>query len=193
MAVSLTNVMDFFGLTGLVNNKESASLTREAVKEPPTFNRSISQSLRESAEKHGFTQTEKWEPALLKRRQGEKHPLIKPRNYDFLTVTPTLRANFERYGREMEATNLEEFSMMAKDFLATASRPGVFGYTFLKLSKDVFAVDYQGEIRGIYRRNGLPIAFFKPNFKEMGFGSKEEELETWKKSGREIPPVKMAV
>lgn len=93
-----------------------------------------------------------------------------------------LRDNFKQYGAAFGVYNFTDFRTMARRFYEDALESNDPGYTIVQMSKHTIGIDYQGEMRGIYSgRDGEPIAFFRPNFAELGYSSKQQELEDWKK------------
>lgn len=94
-----------------------------------------------------------------------------------------LKKNFERYGRDMGAKDLRDFEAMARKFYDEGLKSSDPLYSVVLLPKHRCGIDYNGEFRGIYESDGRPIGFFRPNHRELGYVSKDEELEEWK-SGR---------
>jgi pyocin large subunit-like protein len=98
-------------------------------------------------------------------------------------ASETLALNYHKYGAQMGFGGYDEFIRRASSFYdeakaaTTEHKPG---YTRVELSGNRVAFDYQCEIRGIYKPNGKPLAFFKPNFKTAGFRNAAEELEDFK-------------
>lgn len=137
------------------------------------------------------SENETWHPVAEYHKMREAS-IVPPRSYGFLAATPTLRANYERHGEELGAYNVEDYLFMARRFLEVAMEPGNIGYTFLKMGRNAFGVDYQGELRGIYQKNGMPMAFFKPDHTLLGYPNKEAELEAWKKKGHVLPTLKLS-
>lgn len=102
------------------------------------------------------------------------------------SVSENLKRNFERFGREVEAKDIRDFEAMAHKFYDEGLKSSDPLYTVVLLPKHRCGIDYNGEFRGIYESDGKPLAFFRPNFRELGYLSKDEELADWRsgKSGR---------
>lgn len=93
-----------------------------------------------------------------------------------------LRDNFKQYGSAFGVYNYSDFREMARRFYEDALTSKDSLYTIIQLSKHTIGIDYNGDMRGIYNaRDGDPIAFFKPNFAALGYSSKQQEIEDWKK------------
>ncbi len=91
--------------------------------------------------------------------------------------TGPLGHNFRTYGTSFHAHDYNEFAALARKFYNDAmAAEGDPAYTSVKMSGKRIAIDYKGEVRGVYDRYGRPIAFFRPNFVDFGYTSKEKEL-----------------
>lgn len=92
-----------------------------------------------------------------------------------------LKENFLRYGKEMGVRRFEEFERMARDFFVDGlmgdGRPD---WVVVELSGGRLAIDHNGEKRGIFLRDGTPLAFFKPDFRAEGFATRRQELEAFR-------------
>ena len=54
------------------------------------------------------------------------------------------------------------------------------GFTVIDLPRSKKAVDFQGKIRGVYNAEGQQIAFFKPDYQQLGYRTLQEELREFK-------------
>ncbi|MBN8532400.1 MAG: hypothetical protein J0L97_11160, partial [Alphaproteobacteria bacterium] len=52
--------------------------------------------------------------------------------------------------------------------------------TTIRLPGSRIAIDFRGERRGIFLKDGTPLAFFRPDYREQGYQSKEEEMRDWR-------------
>lgn len=96
-----------------------------------------------------------------------------------------LGANFRRFGSSFDVYDFSDFADKAKEFYRQGIDSENPDYTVVELPGNRVAIDYNGEIRGIYTRKGKPIAFFRHDFRQAGYASKSAELEDFKK-GRHI-------
>lgn len=94
---------------------------------------------------------------------------------------PNMIANYHRFGSEFGAHSVEEFVAMAKKFYKEALNNHNKMYTLVLLPKHRAGIDFDSTYRGIYEADGTPVAFFRPNFRELGYNSKDEEMAAWKK------------
>jgi hypothetical protein len=102
------------------------------------------------------------------------------RLFSFHGIHPNLRENFEKYGAEFGVFNIREFENMARRFYKDALNSNDSLYTVILMPRHRSGIDYNGSYRGIYEADGTPIAFFRPNYREQGFNSKDEELRFWR-------------
>ncbi len=92
----------------------------------------------------------------------------------------TLRHNFRRYGIEFGTYDYNSFVQKARKFYRSARESTDDGYSIVEMSRNRVAVDYEGKMRGVYHTNGEPIAFFKPDYRYMGYDSRQHELEDFR-------------
>lgn len=86
-----------------------------------------------------------------------------------------LGSNFRMYGADMGIYDYEDYVRYARRIYQEAmANPD--GFTILELPKGKKAIDFQGKIRGIYNRHGDPIAFFRPDYRKMGYTNYMDEL-----------------
>lgn len=93
---------------------------------------------------------------------------------------PNMVRNFQNYGVEFGVYSMDDFDAMARKFYEEGLKSSDPLFTVILLPKHRCGIDYNGEYRGIYEPNGTPIAFFRPNFRQFGYRSKEEELNDWR-------------
>ncbi len=98
-----------------------------------------------------------------------------------------LRDNFEQYGELFGVYSFRDFKTMAKKFLEEALASKDPKYTIVRLPENKVGVDYNCEFRGVYDRDGQPVAFFRPNYVQLGYPNKERELEDWKSGKTYLP------
>ena len=96
------------------------------------------------------------------------------------SITENMKRNFDRFGRDLEAKDLRDFDAMARKFYDEGLKSSDPLYSVVLLPKHRCGIDYNGEFRGIYESDGKPLAFFKPNFRELGYSSKDDELKDWR-------------
>lgn len=92
----------------------------------------------------------------------------------------TLGHNFRKYGLEFGVHDYDEFINKARKFYFTALNSEEEGYTILRLSRHRVAIDYKGEMRGVYDGHGEPLAFFRPDYHELGYDTPEHELDDFR-------------
>ncbi len=91
-----------------------------------------------------------------------------------------LEANFLRFGASFGADDIIAFADAAIQFYEEGMKSKDPLYTIVDMGDDRIAIDYNGEVRGIYTSKGKPLAFFRPDFKKQGYATKEMELEFFK-------------
>jgi hypothetical protein len=92
-------------------------------------------------------------------------------------------ANFRMYGPEMGIYDYEDYLRYARRIYKEAmANPE--GFTIIELSEGKKAIDFQGKLRGVFTASGEPVAFFKPDYKKMGFTNYKDELEEFAASIR---------
>lgn len=96
-----------------------------------------------------------------------------------------LRHNFMKYGVHFGAINFSDYENIARLFGERARASNSSDYSIIELPGGRVGVDFRGEVRGIYLRDGTPLAFFKPDYKQLGYSSKERELSDWR-SGKSM-------
>ncbi len=110
--------------------------------------------------------------AILESVRKETSQLIKKLG---LSGDNMLGANFREYGAQMGIYDFEDYKQYAcRIYQEAMKNPG--GFTIINLPDGRKAIDFQGKLRGIYDKYGEPIAFFKPDYKKMGYPSYREEL-----------------
>ncbi len=86
-----------------------------------------------------------------------------------------LAANFRTYGASMGFYDYDEYAQYAARIYKEAmNNPS--GFTIINLPRNRKAIDFQGKLRGVYNQFGEPIAFFKPDYQQLGYGTLQEEL-----------------
>ena len=95
---------------------------------------------------------------------------------------PMLATNFRDFGPSFGVYDYEDFVIMARQFFQEGISAKDSFYTVIDLPDNRVGIDYNGEKRGIYKKNGEPIAFFRPDFQRRGFTSKSEELAAWRRT-----------
>lgn len=85
--------------------------------------------------------------------------------------------NFRLYGASFGVHDFDEFADLARSFFMEAMVSDDPGYTVIDMPKGRKLVDYDGNVRGIYDKSGTPLAFFRPNYRQLGYANKDQELE----------------
>jgi len=98
--------------------------------------------------------------------------------------TSALGANFRKYGHTFGTYDFSDFVERAKEFYDKGIQSGDPYYTVVELSGDRVAIDYNCEVRGIFTREGKPLAFFRHDFRQFGYTSKAAELEDFRQGER---------
>lgn len=98
----------------------------------------------------------------------------------FSSSGSVLGANFRAYGRSFGVFDFQEFQMHARGFYEDALANAEPGYTILNLPNGRKAVDFRGEVRGIFSAEGEPLAYFRPNYKVLGFANPQDEIRAFK-------------
>ena len=84
--------------------------------------------------------------------------------------------NFRKFGADFGVYDFDEFVEKARGFYREAANSGDPGFSVVDLPDGRKAIDKDGEMRGIFNEEGEPIAFFRPDFRELGYDDKEQEL-----------------
>lgn len=88
-------------------------------------------------------------------------------------------ANFRAHGAQMGLYDFEDYVKYAERIYREAmANPQ--GFTIIDLPRKRKAIDFQGKIRGVYNQYGEPIAFFKPDYQQLGYRNLQEELRDFK-------------
>lgn len=95
-------------------------------------------------------------------------------------VAASLRDNYSQYGERLGVHNVEEYEAMARKFFQENIESADPLCSRVELPHGRIGIDYNGEYRGIYDEDGNPLAFFPPNFRALGYTSKDEELADWR-------------
>lgn len=95
-----------------------------------------------------------------------------------------LGVNFRRFGPSFGTYDFDAFIEYAKRFYREGLHSNDSLYTVVEMDGRT-AIDYNGEIRGIYTERGRPLAFFRPDYRAAGYRSKSEELEGFK-NGKDV-------
>ncbi len=90
--------------------------------------------------------------------------------------TSPLGANFRRYGSSFGTYDYDAFIALAKKFFTDGKHSSDPLYSVVEMADGRIAVDYNGEVRGIFTAKGKPLAFFRPDYTQAGFQSKHEEI-----------------
>lgn len=90
-----------------------------------------------------------------------------------------MQANFRSYGAAMGLRDMDSFVAYARRIYKEA-QDNPQGFTVIDLPRGKKAVDFQGKIRGVYNVEGEPIAFFKPDYQQLGYRTLQEELREFK-------------
>jgi len=85
--------------------------------------------------------------------------------------------NYRLYGASFGVYDYEEFVDLARSFFMESMMSDDPAYTVIEMPKGRKLVDYDGNVRGIYDRSGAPVAFFRPNYRQLGYANKDQELE----------------
>ncbi len=92
----------------------------------------------------------------------------------------TLGDNFRKFGASFGVYEYEDFVQLAQKFYHEGMNATDSHYSVISLSGGRAAIDYNGEIRAVYDKFGQPIAFFRPDYKQMGYASKLQELQDFR-------------
>lgn len=90
--------------------------------------------------------------------------------------------NYRTYGTSFGVHDYEDYVVLARKFYREAMNSNAPEYTVVKIKGDRTAIDYNGEVRGVYDKNGEPVAFFRPNYRSLGYNNRDEELEQFRLS-----------
>jgi len=99
--------------------------------------------------------------------------------------TSAIGANFRKYGASFSTYDFDAFVEKAKEFYAKATDSTDSLYTLVEMPGKRIAIDYNGEIRGIFTLKGKPLAFFRPDYRLSGYASKAAELDDFR-HGRNV-------
>lgn len=93
-----------------------------------------------------------------------------------------LHRNFAVFGAQFGAVNFNDFESMAVMLFNRAhQQKNNPDYSVVQFADGRIGVDFKGEIRGIYSSKGKALAFFKPDYMQLGYTSRERELSDWRK------------
>ena len=93
-----------------------------------------------------------------------------------------LHSNFAAYGNQFGALSVNDFENMAVMLLNRAKQQAKNpDYSIVNFPDGRIGADFRGEVRGIYSSKGKPLAFFKPDYSQLGYSSRERELDAWRK------------
>ncbi len=90
-----------------------------------------------------------------------------------------MQANFRSYGEAMGLRDFDSFIAYARRIYREAQE-NPQGFTIINLPKSKKAIDFQGKIRGVYTQDGEPVAFFRPDYQQLGYRTLQEELREFK-------------
>ena len=107
----------------------------------------------------------------------EAGSLLRRANYKL--DSSALGINFRKFGPSFEAYEFDAFVEQAKQFYKKGIHSSDPLYTVVDLPGGRMAIDYNGEIRGIYTEKGRPLAYFRPDYRSAGYRNKAEELEDY--------------
>lgn len=96
------------------------------------------------------------------------------------TQNTALGANFRKFGPSFGAYDYEDFVELAQKFYHEAMNSDDSSYSVVRLGDGRIAIDCNAEIRAVYDKDGTPIAFFRPDFKQLGYQNKVQELEDFR-------------
>lgn len=96
-------------------------------------------------------------------------------------------ANFRKFGPSFGTYDFEDFLERAHEFFQDAMESDDPKYSRVDMGPDRVGIDYNGEIRGMFTRKGKPLAFFRPDFHQLGYASRSEELAAFR-AGRALLP-----
>jgi pyocin large subunit-like protein len=99
--------------------------------------------------------------------------------------TSAIGANYRKFGLSFGTYDFDAFVQKAREFFAQAHESDDPHFTVLELKGHRIAIDYNGEIRGIFTRRGKPLAFFRPDYQQLGYLSRDAELADFK-NGRNV-------
>jgi pyocin large subunit-like protein len=99
--------------------------------------------------------------------------------------TGALGANFRKFGVSFNTYEYDAFVKKARAFFKEAEGSDDPLFTVIDMPGNRIAIDYNGDRRGIFTRKGKPLAFFRPDFRQLGYASKEAELEDFRR-GRNV-------
>lgn len=84
--------------------------------------------------------------------------------------TSMMGMNFRSYGLKMGLPDYDAFVQRANHFYdesMTAKEKGDIRYRFVSLEKGKLGIDFDdGELRGIFTKDGTPLSFFSPKLRE---------------------------
>lgn len=90
-----------------------------------------------------------------------------------------MASNFRSYGASMGIYDFDDYvGYAARIYKEAMKNPG--GFTVIDLPRNKKAIDFQGKMRGVYNQFGEPIAFFKPDYQQLGYKTLQEELRDFR-------------
>ena len=105
------------------------------------------------------------------------------RRVGFLPTKTFIHENFHHYGDSFNVASAQEYTELAIKLYNDAKAQSGEGshYSVIEVGYGRVAIDCNGEMRGIFSLEGKPLAFFRPDYRQLGFSSKQEELEAFRK------------
>jgi hypothetical protein len=88
--------------------------------------------------------------------------------------------NFRKFGPSFGVYEYDDFVELAQKFYHEGMNTMDSMYSVISLSSGRTAIDFNGEIRAVYDKFGSPIAFFRPDYKQLGYSSKIQELQDFR-------------
>lgn len=97
-----------------------------------------------------------------------------------------LGANFRKFGPSFGAYEYDDYIRLAQKFFHEGIDSDDALYSVKRYADGRIAIDYNGEIRGVYTRAGKPLAFFRPDFRQLGYPNKSQELQAFRSGHNEL-------
>ena len=94
-------------------------------------------------------------------------------------------ANFRQYGASFGTYDFDAFVKRAREFFDQAMKSRTDGFIIVSVPNNRIAIDFNGEMRGIFSLKGKPLAFFRPDYRASGYASKSDELNDFRR-GRNV-------
>ncbi len=91
-----------------------------------------------------------------------------------------LGANFRKFGTSFGTYDFDAFLDLSRNFYTEGMVSRDPLYTLIHMRGNRIAIDYNGEIRGIFSNKGTPLAFYRPDFRQLGYANKGEELAAFR-------------